>query len=128
MSDWFSDEHATFGDRLAGAREAAGLSREELARRLGVREKTIGAWEDDISEPRGNRLQMLAGMLNVSLMWLLTGSGEGVPEPGTERRRPEDIETLMTDLRLMRSEFGRMAERVGQIEERIRRLAEPGTA
>ena len=57
---WFSDETATFGDRLAGAREAQGLSQEDLARRLGVRLKTIQAWEDDLSEPRANRLQMMA--------------------------------------------------------------------
>lgn len=122
MSDWFSDDSATFGDRLEGAREAAGLRREDLARRLGVKVKTIQAWEDDLSEPRANRLQMLAGLLNVSLMWLLTGRGEGVPEPGAEPP-PEDIEAMMTDLRLMRSEFGRMAERIGRMEKRLRRLA-----
>jgi len=75
MTDWYGAETATFGDRLAGAREAAGLSQEELATRLGVRLETLIGWEEDAADPRANRLQMLAGMLNVSLMWLLTGEG-----------------------------------------------------
>jgi transcriptional regulator with XRE-family HTH domain len=121
MSDWFSDEKATFGDRLAGAREAAGLSQEALARRLGVKEKTIRAWEEDLSEPRANRLQMLAGLLNVSLMWLLTGKGEGVAAPEDAAPVPEDLDALLTDLRLMRAETGRMAERMGLMEKRLKR-------
>ena len=66
MSDWFGAETATFGDRLAGAREAAGLSQEELATRLGVRLETLEAWEDDLADPRANRLQMLAGGCSAS--------------------------------------------------------------
>ncbi len=129
MSDWYSEDKATFGDRLAGAREAAGLSQTELARRLGVKEKTIHAWEDDLSEPRANRLQMLAGLLNVSLMWLLTGKGDGVPSPEEDRPEvPEDMEALLTDLRLMRAEMARMGERIGVMEKRLRRLARGGAA
>jgi len=79
---WFSDEVATFGDRLEAARKAAGLSQRDLAQKLGVRDTTLAAWEADRQEPRGNRLQMVAGMLNVSLMWLLTGEGEGLVSPG----------------------------------------------
>ncbi len=78
---WFSAEVATFGDRLAAAREAAGMTQKALATRLGVRLTTVQAWEDDTSEPRSNRLQMLAGMLSVSLMWLLTGGGDGLNGP-----------------------------------------------
>ena len=123
MDDWFSDDKATFGDRLAGAREAAGLSQEDLARRLGVKAKTIHAWEDDLSEPRANRLQMLAGLLNVSLMWLMTGNGDGVAPPEEVPPVPEDIEALLTDLRLMRAEIGRMGERMGLMEKRLKRWA-----
>ena len=80
---WFSNEAATFGDRLSAAREAAGLTQEDLAARLGVRMTTLQAWEDDGAEPRGNRLQMLAGMLNVSLMWLMSGEGDGLDGPAS---------------------------------------------
>ena len=70
--DWYSDDAATFGDRLAAARENAGLSQKGLAEKLGVSHKIVRAWEDDMKEPRANRLQMLSGMLNVSLTWLLS--------------------------------------------------------
>ncbi len=123
MNDWFSDEQATFGDRLAAAREAAGLDPAGLAQRLGVREKTIVAWEEDQAEPRANRLQMMAGILNVTLMWLLTGRGEGVAAPD-EVERPQDVEAVLTDLRLMRAEMGRMAERIGLLEKRLRKASE----
>lgn len=129
MDDWFSDDKATFGDRLAGAREAAGLTQGELARKLGVKEKTIHAWEDDLSEPRANRLQMLAGLLNVSLMWLLTGRGEGVQPPLEDQApMPEDVESVLTDLRLMRADMGRMADRVALMEKRLRRMSRGAAA
>lgn len=79
--NWYEDGVATFGDRLEAAREAAGLSGEELAQVLGVRDTTIEEWEADAWEPRANRMQMLAGMLNVSLTWLMTGKGDGLPAP-----------------------------------------------
>ena len=103
QDDWYSDAHATFGDRLVAAREAAELSQKELAKRLGVKSKTIAAWEDDSSEPRANRLNMLAGLLNVSLMWLINGEGEGVAPPGSE---PYDAgaKALFLELRELRGE------------------------
>ena len=61
--DWFAEDVATFGDRISGAREAAGMSQTDLAKRLGIAKTTLAAWEDDRSEPRANRLAMLAGML-----------------------------------------------------------------
>jgi len=79
--DWFGPNMATFGDRVAGAREAAGMSQSQLARRLGVKKSTLSAWEQDLSEPRANKLSMMAGLVNVSIMWLLTGEGDGMTGP-----------------------------------------------
>ena len=78
---WFSEDAATFGDRLAGARDAAGLDQKGLAEKLGVKLVTIAGWENDLKEPRANRLQMLSGILGVSLSWLLTGEGDGPEAP-----------------------------------------------
>jgi len=61
------------GPRIRIAREQAGLTTEELAERLGVEAASVEAWEADARAPRANRLTMLAGVLNVSLMWLLEG-------------------------------------------------------
>ena len=88
-SGWFSDEAATFGDRVAAARRALGLSQERLARKLGVKLRTLANWENDMAEPRANKLQMLAGLLNVSLSWLLTGQGEGVAAPDEAEVAPD---------------------------------------
>jgi transcriptional regulator with XRE-family HTH domain len=118
---WFSDSQATLGDRLSAAREAAGLSQSGLATRLGVRLKTLRGWENDLAEPRANRLQMLAAMLGVSLRWLLTGEGDGVAPPlNEEQARDESLQRTLADLRRMRAEMLSMSERVGQIEKRLR--------
>ena len=53
------------------------MSQSKLAKRLGVKLKTLKGWENDVSEPRANKLSMMAGMLNVSLLWLLSGEGDG---------------------------------------------------
>jgi HTH-type transcriptional regulator, cell division transcriptional repressor len=51
-NNWFSADATTFGDRLAGAREAAGLSQAALAKRIGLKTATMEAWENDVKEPR----------------------------------------------------------------------------
>lgn len=118
--EWFSDKAATFGDRLAGAREAAGLSQAELARRLGVRLRTAEGWEADTIEPRANRLQMLAGLLNVSIRWLLTGEGDGIPGPDAGEAVAPEAAQLIAELRSLRGEMLRNAERLGRFEKRLR--------
>lgn len=80
-SAYFGEESATLGDRIAAARQSAGLTQAGLAARMGVGVKVISGWENDRSEPRANRLSTLSGLLNVSVAWLLTGRGEGVAPP-----------------------------------------------
>lgn len=117
--NWYSNETATFGDRVAAAREARAMSQKALAKRLGVAQKTIEGWENDLSEPRANKLQMLSGVLNVSLPWLLTGEGEGVSAtPYGEQ--DQDVAELMSNLRTLRTEMMRAAERLGVIEKRLK--------
>lgn len=116
---WYSDAEATFGDRLAGAREAAGLTQTALAKRMGIKTKTLQAWEQDLAEPRANKLQMVAGLLNVSMPWLLTGIGEGLSAPGEEPVTDDDIRTLLVELRQLRQETLKSAERMAVIEKRL---------
>ncbi|MEP6266216.1 MAG: helix-turn-helix transcriptional regulator, partial [Paracoccaceae bacterium] len=40
-TDWYGPDMATFGDRLAGARDASRMTQKELAKRLGVRTATL---------------------------------------------------------------------------------------
>ncbi|MBF9049668.1 helix-turn-helix domain-containing protein [Roseobacter sp. HKCCD9010] len=117
---WFDEDTATFGDRLAGARDAAGLSQAELARRLGTKTKTIKGWENDQNEPRANKLQMVAGLLNVSIMWLLTGQGEGLDGPEMVESLPTGLEDMLTEMRKLRAEQAQIAEKMGRLEKRLR--------
>ena len=126
LESWYSEETATFGDRVAGAREAAGMERKELARRLGVKLKTLASWEDDLAEPRANKLQMLAGLLNVSLIWLLTGQGEGVAAPDEDDEVDPGMQNLMAEMRQIRAEMLRSAEKVGRLEKALRKLTGEG--
>lgn len=119
---WYSDEQATLGDRIAAAREAVGFSQSQLATRLGVRTRTLRGWESDLSEPRANRLQMMAAMLGVSLRWLLSGEGDGVAPPLTEEEaRDEALQGALAEIRMMRGELLKMGERMGQLEKRLRK-------
>lgn len=119
---WFSDTTATFGDRIAGARDAAGMTQEELARRLGVRLKTLQSWEDDLAEPRANRLQMMAGMLNVSLKWLLTGEGDGLDAPAAQGPLTEKARDALAELARMRARMLALSQDMGHMEKQLRTL------
>jgi transcriptional regulator with XRE-family HTH domain len=119
---WFADDVATFGDRLLAAREAAGLGQAELATKLGVRDKTLAAWEEDLAEPRGNRLQMLAGMLNVSLRWLLTGIGDDLDEPGTAPGLTLPARLVLADITRIKTDLRKLVSDLEQAEDRLNLL------
>lgn len=123
-TDWYGPDAATFGDRLAGAREAAGMTQAQLARRLGVKKATIAAWENDLSEPRANRLSMMAGMINVSIMWLLTGEGEGMEAPVEEGGASLELAGAVAELRAIRGEMRASAERAARLEKKLRLMLE----
>ncbi|MBY6004219.1 helix-turn-helix domain-containing protein [Salipiger bermudensis] len=122
-TDWYGPDAATFGDRIAAAREAAGMGQEKLARRLGVKLKTLHGWENDLSEPRANKLQMLAGLLNVSIMWLLTGEGDGISGPEeTEAALPADVNDALLEIRALKTQIQTAGDRLGRLEKTLRQL------
>jgi transcriptional regulator with XRE-family HTH domain len=123
VADWaddrdYSDDTSTFGDRLVLAREAIGLTRAQLASRIGVKVQTLRNWEEDRSEPRANKFQILAGMLNVSMGWLMSGMGEPPATPAAES--PGDVSAILSDLRGLRGEQARLVEKMARIEKRLR--------
>jgi transcriptional regulator with XRE-family HTH domain len=126
MSDgqgWYGPDAATFGDRVAGAREAAAMSRAELAKRLGVKTATLAGWEDDLSEPRANKLTMMAGLLNVSITWLLTGEGDGASAPIEAEATEADYAAILAEIRSLQADLRAGADRAGRLEKRLRRIA-----
>ncbi|MEL6510087.1 MAG: helix-turn-helix domain-containing protein [Pseudomonadota bacterium] len=120
MEGWYDEETATFGDRMSAAREQAGLSQVQLAKQLGVKHGTIRNWEDDISEPRANKLQMMAGLVGVSLSWLLTGEGEGPDGPPDEDMLSTDVTDVLVEIRVLKGELSHAVQRLGYLEKKLR--------
>lgn len=91
------------------------MSQSQLSRQLGVKLRTIENWEYDRSEPRANKLQMLAGLLNVSLVWLMTGEGEDAPDL-SPTKVPTDLEK---ELRAIRAEQMRLSDRLAKVIKQL---------
>lgn len=110
-----SESADTLGGRIVHARESQNLSTAQLARRIGVSSETLRGWETDRSEPRSNRLLTLAGMLNVSPTWLLTGAGES-PVGGLDETEMMHIRAAVER---MREQVLTIAEELEQLEKRL---------
>lgn len=67
----------TLGGRISLARDARDITIDEAAKILGVQADTWSAWENDRDEPRASRIDLMAGLLQVSVTWLLSGRGSG---------------------------------------------------
>lgn len=117
--DWFGPDAATFGDRVVGARENSNMTQGQLSRRLGIKLATLQAWEEDRSEPRANKLQMLSGMLNVSLPWLLSGQGIGPDEPIQDPVQ-NDISIILLEMRSIKTQMNQTADRLSRLEKQLR--------
>ena len=118
--DWYGPDKATFGDRLAAARENSNLSQNDLAKRLGVKNSTIKSWENDNSKPRANRLSMLAGLLNVSITWLISAEGSGVEAPSKLDRSADSLQEIVKELRILRLNMIKSVERIDKLEEKLK--------
>jgi transcriptional regulator with XRE-family HTH domain len=90
-------EKILFGERLRNAREASGMSQKTMANRIGVKSVTVEKWESGKLDPRANRLQMLASLLNVPLLWLMAGSQQ-VPDPTAGITREKMLLQKIADL------------------------------
>jgi transcriptional regulator with XRE-family HTH domain len=101
------DAFDTIGGRIARAREAAGLSVAQAARRLGVKTATWQGWENDRAEPRSNKLLMIAGSFGVSPTWLLSGHGDG------------PTEVIEDEVLVLRQELRAVAQHVASAQTRL---------
>ena len=99
-----------FGERVKNAREASGMSRKEMASRLGVKSSTVGKWESGKEDPRANRLQMIASLLNVPLLWLLAGSQQ-VPDQSGNKSAEQLLQQKLAEVN------SRMAELKNSLDD-----------
>ena len=78
----------SIAERITAARERAGLTQTELARRLGIRPQSVQQWENGLSAPRARRLSEVAAALGVEESYFfhrhdeadVATEGEGVTE------------------------------------------------
>lgn len=63
----------TAGDRIKEARELAGLTQEDLGKRLGVTGVAVMRYEKGLRQPRLEQLQAIADALGVDINWLVNG-------------------------------------------------------
>ncbi len=108
----------TLGGRLSRARDAKTMSVGEVAGRIGVKPQTISAWESDRSEPRANRLVMLAGFLGVTPTWLMHGVGQAPIEAGTD----ENVSALHSDIQMLKHHHDQLGDRIELLENLIASL------
>lgn len=80
--------NSTPGSRIKLTRCQLGLSLQQLADRVGVTRTSLEDWENDRSEPRGVKVTKLAGVLQVPMVWLLTGE-----TPPSSVHEPAVLET-----------------------------------
>ncbi|QND53068.1 helix-turn-helix transcriptional regulator [Phyllobacterium sp. 628] len=108
----------TLGGRLSRARDAKSMTVAELALHIGVKSQTVAAWESDRSEPRANRIIMLAGSLGVTPTWLIHGVGQSPDE--TETADTNDM--LKNQIRNLKVQHEQLGERIEQLENVVARL------
>lgn len=69
------DSVSDIATRITDARVSAGRTQTEIANQVGVKVATLQKWERGSASPRSNRLAALAGILGVSVSWLIVGHG-----------------------------------------------------
>ena len=128
----------TLGRRITDARENAGLTIDQLAQSAAISGKTLKNWETDRTLPRPNKLQMLSGVLGVSLTWLLDG-GDAHDPVGSRPSRLDQLESKVERMHCLQRELFQLSNEISQelaairkIDERTRRPGGlkpgPGTA
>ncbi|WP_297583857.1 helix-turn-helix domain-containing protein [Roseibium sp.] len=111
-----SSSDYTLGERICKARDISGLSTAQLARRLGIKTATLHSWESDRSEPRSNKLVLLAGVLNVSPTWLLVGRGA---PPVVDEPAVSDLDNMRVALDRVQRQAQTLADEIAVLQERL---------
>ena len=111
----------TLGSRIRNRRQELGLSASELARRAGVTRDTLHTWETDQTEPRANKLQMLAGVLGANVGWLIGGDTGCGPAP----QQSPDMAALRDQLGPAREVAKNLNNMLENIEQRVDALERP---
>ena len=102
----------TIAERLVEARETAGLTQAEAARLSAVAVRTLKSWETGKVKPRPNKLQILSGVLGVSLLWLLSGNEEYEVPDDSRTSRLDQLEHKVRRLSDLQREMSSISEEI----------------
>ena len=102
------------------ARETSGMTVAQIINRLGVRKATYMAWEADRSEPRANKLVALAGILNISPTYLLSGLGRATPQPPKHQRTIDALRLEIEQLEQTLKTANKMLSRIKSQAKKVK--------
>lgn len=108
----------TPGGRLFRARGALNLSLADLAERLTVSPDMLSDWERDRSEPEGDTLVRLAGLLGVTPKWLIAG----IAEPSGVILSPSAVQGLLDELASAKALHAQTGKAIEALETSLRRV------
>lgn len=88
------------GDRLKMLRSKSGLTQTEVAKRIGINNKTLSGYENNVSTPDTDTLQLLAKFYNTSTDFLICGDTSSNKDKKSltetlEDEFPEGVDVLM---------------------------------
>jgi transcriptional regulator with XRE-family HTH domain len=100
----------SISDRLREAREAAGLSQGQVARKLEMHRPTISEIEAGRRKVSGDELKIFSKLYGVSVEWLVTGTTNNevadakvlMAARELSKMNQADLDRLMTTLRMLR--------------------------
>lgn len=111
----------TLGGRIIEARSARRLTTQQLAHRLGIDAETVANWEADREEPTARQATRLAGILNVAILWLLSGDTPPLADDG-EVPDFSDTSALTTKIDRLMNVQAQAAQLTSEILIEISRL------
>jgi len=85
------DDHRAIGHRIRMLRERRGLSRDELAARVGVHPGSIARWETGGSVPHAYTLERIAEACGGGSEWIRTGHRPEEPEGAAPEADAGDV-------------------------------------
>ena len=65
----------TFGMRLGDVREGQGLTKSAMAKSLGIAPSTWSSYENDMTFPSQDTIDLFCQLYNVNMGWLMTNEG-----------------------------------------------------
>lgn len=121
------------GRRIKLARELAGFSQEDVAKKLGVTKQTVSTYETGNVDPKSSQLLKIAEVLNVSIMFLLDPeSHEETFQPllseeptAYEKANPGEIKHMKKEIEFLTEIKQRLTEQV-EVQQKLIQAYEEG--